>query len=289
MQLTLPKPNLNLPQMDNCSVGLNAVLYTLSQLPRARKAKPFDTMLVNVSTMIRNCYNQQLPTDEVIKKVYADIDILVKHFANYSKIIRITRFPSIIFYIPSYSSIPSNMRRLSNNVANQNMDKILMLIAKDQKQHAEQHKLLGIDAHSVKVGNGKLPHQDILNYLRDTTPNGMRPESLNYLLLSHIPLDFHLASKIPITTIESYTGAQRAPNTFGSKVFSVGYIPFNKYTHAIFGDKISLKSQVTGKVKTALFKRAQDTYWMTKSIDDIVKDIRASNLLTSDKLLSVDV
>lgn len=289
MQLTLPKAKLNIPQMDNCSIGLNAVLYTLSQLPRAKRAKPFDCMIVNVATMVRNNFNQQLPTNEVIKKVYQDIDILVKHFANYIKTIRVSRYPSIVFFIPDYSKLSANMRKVSNNATNQGIDKVLMLISKEQKNFAEEHKLLGITAHSVKVGDKKLPHQDLYTYLRSIDTNGIQFESLNCALLTHVYLDFHLASKLTITTIESYTGVQRSPNTFGAKVFGANYVPFNKYTHAIFGDKLMIKSQATGKIRTELFKRAQTQYWITKTLDDIYKDLKLSNLLPTDKLLSVDI
>ena len=274
--------------MDNCSIGLNAVLYTLSQLPRAKKSKPFDCLLVNVSTIVRNCYDQRSPTNEVISKVYNDIDVLIKHFANYSKIIRVGKNPSVVFYIPNYSHISPSMRKTSNNATNQNVEKILMLIAKEQKTHSERHQMQGLTVHSVKVGTNKLPHQELYAYLKNAVP-GMQPESMHYGLLTHVYLDFHLAARLSLITLESYTGAQRSPNTFGAKVFGAAYIPFNRFTHAIFGDKLLLKSQVTGKLRTELFKRAQNNYWITKTVDDMLKDLKLSNLLPTDKLLSVDI
>ena len=68
-------------------------------------------------------------------------------------------------------------------------------------------------------------------------------------------------NKIPYRLFETYTGKLKDYKDLGHKVFKVPYVPFNKYTHVLFGDSIHIKPMVVRNTKKAFLDLAFRDKW----------------------------
>ena len=120
---------------------------------------------------------------------------------------------------------------------------------------------------------GTWPHIELLKDLHETKINNQPITDLQYrkvLLISHIPLDFDLYTRFAeFTLLESYTGSLKSVKQFGKKVFNNENIPFNKYTHLLFGDKWYLKSPLSRKDKQNILAQAEKEHWFIISLKDM--------------------
>ena len=140
------------------------------------------------------------------------------------------------------------------------------------KQVMERLKVNPLQSNSIPIfvyeeglEKGVWPHIELLKDLNETKINGQPITDLKYrkvLLISHIPLDFDLYTRFAeFTLLESYTGSLKSVKQFGKKVFNDENIPFNKYTHLLFGDKWYLKSLLSRKEKQTILAHAEKEHW----------------------------
>ena len=258
------------------SVGLEAIVNVLQEWSNSRNSPKWDTTIVNVLTLIRNNFTKDDSVDAISNRVVKDMDMLAFSISAYHQNHNKLFTPYILYYLPDYSAIPKPHRREESETRykiNQICNRI-----KEKIQHTEDLFLLSanpIASYFAFVGNGyAYPHQHVVDRVKyiNNKLDTQRVSSLQrkYVLLSHCPLDFHMWSKIPFKLFETYTGKMKDYKELGPKVFKVPHVPFNKYTHILFGDSIHIKPVIQRKIKKSLIDLAHKDRWYAKG-DEAIK------------------
>lgn len=249
------------PEVPLASYGTTPVLEKLKELAKQGTHRPqYMTYLINVDTLIRNCYKKGDSITTMEQHVLTDAEQLATYIGAYITGDKITTQarPLVCFYVPYYELIPKTY--------------IKTPLPGNYQAHIEvREKLLKslIRAHWTTIDqpfdmvfiNAKGPwaspivYQDLKSKFKDISLR-------RTLLLSHAYMDFHLVSVIPnMDLIESFTGKLKDKETFLKKVIPYEEVPFNKYTHLLFGDKLMLKSQIKRGDKPKVLKTAQFEQW----------------------------
>ena len=61
--------------------------------------------------------------------------------------------------------------------------------------------------------------------------------------------------------MDSYTGKVYTSNTISDKLFKHSDIPFNKYSHWMFGDKYLIKSHLKRGIRSKIFIKSSKEKW----------------------------
>ena len=92
----------------------------------------------------------------------------------------------------------------------------------------------------------------------------------NVLMLSNHPVDYHVGSvSHTFRIVRSYTGQIVKYKQLGATVFKNPNMPFNIYTHALFGDKEDVKCTLSPNDKAQLIQLAEEEEWSLKTKDYI--------------------
>ena len=150
-------------------------------------------------------------------------------------------------------------------------------------------KLKDSTIYFVRAGTNNLPHRDLGDLIRRWDKEIMRPTQRRYLLISHIPLDFHLQNTLAnkLYILESYTGKIKSSKDLGQKVFKEDNVPFNQYTHLLFGDKVQIKPMVARKAKQKILNIAKSKKWNSRPTSLILSDIRSTHDVPIDVLTAM--
>jgi hypothetical protein len=257
------------------SVGTNDILLTLRDLAGKSTRRNFSTFMVNIYTLLRNCFVPKGTYEELVTAVANDMDILFQYFQAYANYRAPTKI-LVVFYAPNYGRIPPKFLRDKLPPQRQVMDDLYTILWKSlpEKPHVVVDTPM-VRRLVVRCGKTIYPHAELAKMLRDDLK--MPEVNGDKCLISHCPIDYHLSGKLNnIFVIESYTGNLLSKSDFGKKLGRLedGYSPpFTPVTHQIFGDSVHLKPLVSGtKKKTELLERAKAEKWAIK----LDKEIAAS-------------
>ena len=89
-------------------------------------------------------------------------------------------------------------------------------------------------------------------------------------MISSHPVDYHIGQMCSrFSVVRSYTGEVVLYKNLGKIVFENDLIPFNIYTHAVFGDKYDVLSSLRGGEKQKILDIAKAEDWILKTKDYI--------------------
>jgi len=264
------------------SIALNRTLNLLRDT--AGTGTPWRLWCINLYTLFENvCEDPMQPGPQLEAALQNEIWLLVQYIEAYAAHIPgIVRRPDIIFYAPDYGFIPKKLRRAISTETKggkrQNAIDVTFAAfrnARIMKQPPVRPDTPLTHPAYIPVGQGGYPHRDLVRWIRD------HGRALSYIynqepiaLITHCPIDLHLRRYLRnVFLLERYTGNVLQPHEFGKKISTSPDVPFNTYTHQLFGDKVHLEPRVTGKLKAAILETAKEKKWPQRSESEIFSDI----------------
>lgn len=272
------------------SVGINRILGYFHDNAYKLGREEWPLLLVNLFTVFRNVYHKDLSDLELESLVTLDCDLLTLYVEAYASARpHIRHTPGIVFYAPTYSLIPKELLRPLGPAAQVQHDAYLRF----RRSLGDGETNISHEGRSfrwvVPVGSEQLPHRQLLRWL---AASGARFEYIPgqdpVMLISHCPIDLHIASRLPtVRLMESYQGVIKHPTAFGSKLDVGDDVPFNPYTHRVFGDKVHLAPMVKGADKKALLAKAHERQWQRLPTSEILTDITKTVDIPASELIRV--
>lgn len=275
--------------------GTGTLISAINKLPEKSSNNIFDIFLVNVATLIRNNTTKDRTEDEIIEKVFADMRDLTRCIVNYHENMSVMlKNPMLVYYLPEYGVLPKAFARpLTGNRLT--VSTITQRLIKDDNLKVRK-RIRGHDRHTtlleVYAGGGMdLPYRYLIKELNSLyMMSSINTENIlsHYLLISHAPLDYYLMLNYPrVMLLESFTGNFLAPKRLGYKVFGTNFIPFNKVTHVIFGDKHHVRPMAMRKNRALLTEMAKKQQWYIRTPTEIAKLVGASGQVPAQVLMNV--
>ena len=260
------------------SYGVAPLLNTLTLLSRETSRPNWDIYLVNVETLIRNhMRDTSLPAKTISQEVLNDMQVLSQYIAAYNRnnnSIWRKKTKALFFYLPYYEYIPKKYLRDRFPKGTEARWTVRDILVSSLKEQPMTDNIDGTKIFYVTVGSEKLhtwPHRDLWKDVCSTIENA---QFSSVLMISHVPLDFHLYKRCKsFTVLESYTGVLKTKDKFGKKVFGDELFPFNKYTHLLLGDKWYVRSMVTPKVRNRIKECAKRNHWAMLPDKNVLADL----------------
>lgn len=272
-------------QLYDCSLGMNKILESISvaALFKGDRRQTFDVFIINANTIARNCYDKKLKTTDILNNIQKDINTLMKYIQLYFvEQKQYIEKPYVIVYLPIYNIHKNYARPLSPD--RQAIQSLAYQYFKNICTNPPQVNKMSDDcvAYAFLAGTNNLPHRDISSFIINKADKGvMRMMHRRYLLISHMCIDFHLQNTLgnKLYILESYTGKIKTIKDLGSKIFKNPDIPFNQYTHLLFGDSNLIRPMVYRAEKKKVCDIAKNNHWNKKPATLILSDIRRLNVV----------
>lgn len=259
-------------EIHQCSIGINSILNRLSWMSSQPHAPQWDVVLVNMATLIRNNDYKERSDREVLDGVQQDMHILAQFFSNYMERQQgMLRDPYMVFYMPKYG-IPELLAR---NVppSKARAAKLCDTEWKRFKGDVSKSTPYGYPVLMCQTGKYKWPHQELLSVV-DKESGANAKNTRRFCLITHNPLDYHLSYGLRnLTLFESFTAELRTPQQFGMKIFESPFIPFNRITHVLFGDKYQLKPFLNVKDRKIATEMAKTNRWTLATENTILQEV----------------
>lgn len=274
------------------SYGVASILNTFATLSSQTRRPAWQIYLINVETLIRNRKennNSIVSANDVLN----DMQILQQYISSYNRInlssVQKKYTPYIVFYFPQYKIIPHDYLRVKLPKGTEErwklQDAILDIVRnKSMPEAIDTTQILYISSGSSK---SVWPHKDLLKDIRSVISGSQYAPCL---MISHVPLDFHLYRYFnDFTLLESYTGVLKKCTVFGKKVFGDDAIPFNKYTHLSFGDKWYMNGLAPSSVRRQIKERALKEHWKLLPDKGILERLINLHFTSTSKLIDPDI
>lgn len=280
------------------SLGIAPILATLSNLSKLRSCPAWNLYLINVETIIRDRKDDQSTIAQRAKATLQDCTVLAQYIAAYSRVALNNNHkvqPVLCFYLPHYEKIPKPYLKEKLPKGTEERWKVRDEVLKLLKSQSYQTQYEDVQVMYLEVGaTGRWPHKDLLDDLNKQLIYGKdKFDSIKYrkvLMVSHVPLDFHLYKVFQeFTVLESYTGNLKQFKQFGKKVFSDESMPFNKYTHLLLGDKWYLSTLVNNATKKQLKERAASSRWTLIPEADVLDTLLKMHPVTDSLYLKPEI
>lgn len=283
--------DLDNPILDGVEIahGLAPVLNTISNLIKSRRAPKWSLFLVNFETLIRNRMSERDTATPVVDGALSDARIFANYLIALSEVCQKVIKPIIAFYIPNYKNIPNRYLRL-----------ILPAHTEERWEYLAQLKDRLVQEWDIKDDN-----VNVLLVEQDVNKKPWLPKALvqdidsagghavryrDTLMFSHMPVDYHLMRRVPHwNLIESYTGNIKKPSEISMKMFGIPNMPFNKYTHVLFGDKYLLRAAAAPKIRKEMKERAAREHWELLTDPAVLKIIQQMRFMPTEFLTAPDV
>lgn len=282
------------PQVYNgiqVSYGIAPILNALSVLSRQPNRKKWTLYLINAETLIRDRKSKDTTIEQTALNVITDCTVMAQYIAAYNRTIDFTnQHQSVIcFYLSKYENIRQPYLR---KILPKGTDERWEIRDEVEKLITNEGFANSYDDTQVTfcvAGDTKAwPHKELVTDLNKKF-DGIVYRSV--LMVSHVPLDFHLYRTFKdFTLLESYTGNFKTVKDFGKKVFGDPEVPFNKYTHLLLGDKWYLEALADKKTKSLIKKRAKDHHWNLLPDKNVLKEIVDMHLqISTDLIIRPDI
>lgn len=251
-----PKTNDQPESAVKYSLGTdNAVTAILQQL--ATRDNVYDTILINVQTLIRNRLQKDLTINEIFTAVRNELHELVQDIVEQFQAVQYLKHPLIILYLADYERmIPLSLLRAETETKIQMNTVRAKIMAEMVKANHLDFMAGNVKIIQLPVSSKMLIHKVLLHALHQNESTSA------CLMFSHCPIDFHTARFLPkFRIVESYTGKLVAPLDLGEKVLKNKSVPFNAATHAVLGDSYFIKSLLSTKQKREIYALAEKEKW----------------------------
>lgn len=294
MAETLPRIQPDKPQVFRgveVSFGIAPILSTLSDLSMRHNRPAWTLYLINVETLIRDRKEEKTDNEKIARAVLLDCTVMAQYISAYCRLSlapQMKQNPIVCFYLPHYEDLPKAYVRDKFPKGTEARwgvrDTIERIITSEGYQdHYDDTQVF----FTVVGKGGKWPHKDLIRDLAKLK------EGIQYrkvLMVSHVPLDFHLYRVFSdFSILESYTGAIKQQKQFGKKVFGDEVFPFNKYTHLLFGDKWYLKPLVKSSVRKMMKEKAAREHWSIIPDKGVLTSLVQMNAVHSDLYVKPDI
>lgn len=253
------------------SLGTQSLIDTIASWDYRNK-HIWDTTIINVATIVRNNIDKNKTDEEIIKSTYSDLRNLNLAIYYYLEATKESDNPYTIIFVPNYSKIPELFRRklspqeerivtICNKIAN----------SINNRKEGDSSSIFTMPLYLVELGNNReLPYKQLvfkIGQINSNNKNITKVMTRRYMLISHIALDYHIFNTHirDIKLLECYTGNVRTIKDLGQKLFKEDCIPFNQYTHALFGDSTRVKPIVTRKKREEFIEVAKRYKWNLKT------------------------
>lgn len=273
------------------SIALNRILGRMRDLAPTG-SYPFRLWLINTYTLFENVHTLDATLRTTSEAFHAEVNILLQYIEAYAASLPGKhRIPEVVFYHPTYTLIPDKRRRevkegTKSGKARMQLDTLYQKFIRSEMAPGPVHlpRPNGLSSMwSVPVGRGSFPHRELSRWLQQSAPQLTYTSGEAVALITHCPMDLHIHRYVPgLIVFERYTGELLGTKDFGKKIDSTGTVPFNMYTHQVFGDKVHLKPLITPKQKRELLAIAEKRKWHHRSQQDIFNDIKTLTGLKSE-------
>lgn len=260
------------------SKGTEAILGLFQDMATSRKNN-VDVVIINVATVIRNSCEKGILDSDAINSDMTALTTTASELLS-----RSTKNTGVVlFYLPDYKSIGNIYLKQQLPKASQQM-----LANCDQFRPTYKKAYFNSVVNNVKifhctVGGQKWPVAELLEDLGSTAGT---PDALNVIMVSHMPVDWHIYKKVAdFKLAESYTGKEKTIREVSNKVFGNESVPFNKYTHMTLGDKYLLNG-VGIKEKRMVFEKASANQWNLMPEAKIHTDILHMGIVPANKFIT---
>jgi hypothetical protein len=259
------------------SVGINRVLGFFRENAYKANKQDIRVLIVNIYTIFRNVYRKDATDAELSILVGTEISLISQYYEAYTHTMRSPVYqPILLVYIPDYDSAISQSVAHTKSAATVAMDSAYTKLVNSNfpKMVQEAHTQYTL-TYFVKTDLGIYPHRSILGFVRKFSSAWKLSTTHCAFLVSHCPVDWYLlgSTAVKISLLESYTGNIRSQNELGERLTGSKHVPFNRYTHRLFGDKYHISSLVKPKDKRALIELAEKNHWVSRPNEAIVADI----------------
>ena len=273
------------------SIGFNRILGLFVEASNKDIRPMFNAVLISAFTILRNVWTmKEASTLEDLEKGFVkDINLFLEYYDTYlSFVLNRTsgeRFCPVIVYFPSYDHIPKNLVRDSSGKTKEFFDLYKKFLARHGNTEGEVRKLENVRCFWIRAGDVTYPHKEVARKFREIVshPKSLYSSGDSLGLITHIPLDYHLAFRVRgVIVLESYTAKLRKPDEFKFKLDKEGRVPFQSVTHAVLGDSALLKPQISPKIRKSLLETAEKDRWISRSEEDLQSRIsKITNISTS--------
>ena len=276
----------------DCSLGMSKILESISRasLFKDDRRQTFDVFLLNALTIARNCYDKKNSKVDVMRAMKKDVNQFVSYVQGYFQEQKdLIEKPYVIVYLPEYK-FKDNYLRPPTEERQKVLDLANYFFKKVCTSPPTVKKIYGGTLYLVKLGSNTFPHKELYHLISHTGDTGVeRVMQRRYLLVSHIPMDFHLQNYLSnkLYILESYTGKIKNTSELGKKVFKEDSVPFNQYTHLLLGDNVLIKPLVYRKEKKQILDIAKKNHWNSKPLAVILGDIKRTKLVPIEILTNV--
>ena len=245
------------------SVASNRLLSNLTEWARQDTVPRFTMVVINYLTLVRNCYDANPAT--LMGNITKELDFLSTYVDAYMRHTRLpaTRKVPILIYVPTYKKLPASIRREPTA----EMKRVFTVAPKAEEVLNTISSVIKpgerCQIQCVTTGSSKLyPHEELRSELSRLSRefgfgyNYGEP----YLCISHIQLDWHLASNLPnMKLCESYTGRVLTLDQFGDKLTGLknAHVPFTSELHRVFGDNTFVGGLVARRKKKEMLEAAK--------------------------------
>lgn len=258
------------------SMGTHAILNRLQALsPVTKDKKYWHAFVVNMATLVRNVYTTSATPEQIVAAATTDAKMLLEYISSYATDVPagFTYQPHVVLYFPHYIHLPEMYRKEKFPPAYQRYEECTPALVNSVLECAAAY--CNSATISLKVCESSptqpWPNLDLLTDFPISLDSRLVSD---VVMISHIPVDYHLAPNFgSLTFIESFTGKVKPAEVIVTKVISDNSIPFNAYTHILFGDSVVLRAQLTRKQKTELRTIASTEHWELLSATAILDAI----------------
>ena len=260
----------NLIENYSYSLGTQSLLDAITSFNPKNDNHIWDTTIINIATILRNNLNKDRADSTVIQRTITDISAIITNIYHYLKNNHVGDSPYIVLYIPNYKKLhPLFRRTLSGN--EERINKLLSVMSNDiqDKRHFDKTMFFDMPIYTCIAGNDlAMPYRSLFDKI--TEINGItstikRVMTRKYMLISHVALDYYLFRCFRnVRLFECFTGLIKEEKELGKKVFKEEGIPFNIFTHVLFGDTTKVKPLVSRNKKQEFIELAHKQRWMLK-------------------------
>lgn len=232
-----------------------------------------NTIMINMSTIIRNSIDKSLPIENNLKRIGTETNLIVERIKNIYEQIKTISHPYLVIYMGNYREDyqKANFRPITEG-RQYFRDIEEIIFKKFQNTIVKQGDLT---VQFIKLN--KIPYweelQKILKNVGKIIPKAFYTGL--YYLISHYPIDYHVLNVCPNgKLINSHTGEVIGRNKLGLKVFEDENVPFNAVLHSLLGDKIQLAPRIKVKERKRVMEEAKHNNWIIKTESQIKKDLK---------------
>ena len=208
--------------------------------------KKYDCVCINLSTLVRNMIAsiksselKEVTRKDFITTLENEIEIITQLFNEYGN-----GRVSVFFYYNYYTRLDRELKGGNFKVKMTDNQVLTQMVERDVPRHINP-KLKNLEVTQLMITHGRR----------------------NNLLLSHNPLDLLFNSLTSVALLESHTGKIKLPNEFNTKLkSSPDYIPFNKITIQVYGDKGNTLLPMSSKFRT-LFSQEANKLGVNSAMD----------------------